>query len=144
MSEPKTRPTGQDVRSVLEAVDTPVRRADGLRMKEIMTEETGEPAELWGPSIVGFGHYGLRYADGSVKDWMCTGFSPRKSSMSLYIMSGFREYGDLLARLGKHKTGASCLYVNKLADVDEGVLRELIRHSVAHVKGRSAESGGPA
>lgn len=144
MSAPKTRPTGKDVRAFLEAVEHPVRRADGLRLLEIMTEETGQPAELWGPSIVGFGRYGLRYADGSVKDWMCTGFSPRKASMSLYIMSGFREYGDLLARLGKHKTGASCLYVNKLADVDEAVLRELVRRSVAHVKGRSAEGGSPA
>jgi hypothetical protein len=94
---------------------------------------------MWGPSIVGFGTYTMTYADGREADWLAVGFSPRKAKMSVYIMSGFEGYDALLEKLGKHKTGKSCLYINKLEDVDEGVLRELIRQSVAQVKqhGRS-------
>jgi hypothetical protein len=136
---PKTRPTGEAVSDFLHAVEPVRRREDGLRLLEIMTEETGEEATMWGPGIVGFGTYTQTYADGRQADWLAVGFSPRKARMSVYILSGFKGYEALLDKLGKHKTGKSCLYINTLDDVDEGVLRELIRQSAAHVQqhGRS-------
>ena len=92
---------------------------------------------MWGTNIVGFGSYRYRYASGREGEWFLTGFSPRKRNLTLYIMAGFENYDSLLAGLGKHKTGKSCLYINKLEDVDIPTLRELIRQSVTHL----AESG---
>ena len=99
-----------------------------------MSEITGEPAEMWGGSIIGFGSYHYVYESGREGDWFLTGFAPRKQSLTLYIMPGFEHYDDLLARLGKHKIGRSCLYINKLADVDMDVLRELVAESVSHMR----------
>ena len=82
---------------------------------------------MWGPSIVGYGRYHYVYKSGREGDYLATGFSPRKSALSIYIMPGYADFGEILARLGKHKTGKSCLYVNKLADIDLDVLAELIR-----------------
>ena len=93
-----------------------------------------EPARMWGTSIVGFGSYHFKYDSGREGDWFLTGFAPRKQSLTLYVMPGFEHYEQLLARLGKHKIGKSCLYINKLADVDMQVLRELIAESVAHMR----------
>ena len=134
MSENKTRPTASDVSEFLNQVDHPTRREDGLKLLDIMTEITGEDAVLWGSSIVGFGNYHYKYESGREGDMPLVGFSPRKQSMTVYIMPGFDEYDDLLGQLGKHKTGKSCLYVNKLADVDETVLRDLIQQSYQHMK----------
>ena len=89
---------------------------------------------MWGPSIVGFGTYRYQYASGQRGEWPVVGFSPRKRNLTLYIMSGFDRYDDLLSKLGKYKTGKSCLYINKLADVDQEILRELVRQSVDHVR----------
>jgi len=100
-----------------------------------MEEETGEKGVLWGPNIVGFGTYTQKYANGKEADWMRVGFSPRKAKMSVYIMSNRERYDDLLSRLGKHKTGKSCLYINKLTDIDEAVLREMIREGFKDVRG---------
>ena len=98
-----------------------------------MEEVTGEKAVMWGDSIVGFGTYHYVYASGREGDWPVTGFAPRKQALTLYIMSGFDQYDELLARLGKHSTGKSCLYIKRLSDVDVDVLRELVAESVAHM-----------
>ncbi len=88
---------------------------------------------MWGPSIVGFGTYHYKYASGREGDWFLTGFSPRKQNLTLYIMAGFKRYDELLNKLGKYKTGKSCLYIRNLDDVDVDVLRELVKQSVEHV-----------
>jgi hypothetical protein len=134
MSENKTQPTDQDVIDFLNSVDNKTRRQDGFAVLEMMEEITGQEAVMWGSSIVGFGSYHYKYDSGREGDMPLIGFSPRKQSMTLYIMPGFDEYENLLEDLGKHKIGKSCLYVNKLADVDEDVLRRLIRRSYTHMK----------
>ena len=98
-----------------------------------MREVTGAEPQMWGDSIVGFGSYHYVYASGREGDWPLTGFSPRKRNLTLYIMAGFDEYDELLSRLGKFKTGKSCLYINKLEDVDQEVLAELVKRSAEHV-----------
>jgi hypothetical protein len=108
-----------------------------------MEEATGEKAEMWGDNIVGFGTYRYKYESGREGEWFLTGFSPRKANLTLYIMSGFSRYQELLGRLGKHKTGKSCLYINRLEDIDIKVLRRLVRESVAHLKRQEKALGGP-
>ena len=134
MSENKTRPTRKDPIEFLNNVDHKSRREDGLALLEMMEDVTGEEAVLWGDSIVGFGSYHYKYESGREGDMPLIGFSPRKQSMTLYIMPGFDDYEDMLGNLGKHKTGKACLYINKLADVDGDVLRSLIRRSYEHMK----------
>ena len=134
MSENKTRPTDQKVMEFLNGVEHKTRRTDGLTLLTMMEEITGEDAVMWGSSIVGFGSYHYKYESGREGDMPLVGFSPRKQSMTLYIMPGFDEYEGMLAELGKHKIGKACLYVNKLADVDEAVLRRLVKHSYEHMK----------
>lgn len=134
MAENKTQRNDGDVRAYLDSVENKRRREDALVLLNMFGEITGEPAEMWGTSIVGFGSYHTKYASGREGDWPLTGFAPRKASLSLYIMPGFEQYENLLARLGKHKIGRSCLYINKLADVDLDVLQELISASVAHMR----------
>ena len=136
MSEPKTVQNDGNVDEFLDAVANPRRREDARRVLELMREVTGEPPKMWGSSIVGFGSYHYRYASGREGDWMITGFSPRKQNLTIYIMPGFSEFADLLGRLGKHKTSKSCLYLNKLDDVDMEVLAELVRESVEVMKAR--------
>ena len=134
MAENKTQPTDADVEAFLNAVDNERKRADSFAILKMMKEVTGEEPVMWGPSIVGFGSVHYKYASGHEGDMGLTGFSPRKANLTLYITDGFDKYGDLLARLGKHKTSVSCLYINKLADVDQDVLRELVRRSVEHMR----------
>ena len=143
MAELKTRPQGgaDDVKAFLAVIPDPKRRADAETVLTLMREVTGKPPQLWGGSIVGFGSYHYKYASGREGDWFLTGFSPRKQALTLYIMAGFARYEALLSKLGKHKTGKACLYVNKLADVDLAVLRELVRASVEHLA-RLQGSGG--
>lgn len=129
MSELKTQANDASVEDFLAAVAGDRRREDSGKVLELMQEVTGEPPRMWGDSIVGFGTYHYRYKSGREGDWPRTGFSPRKQYLAIYIMPGFDEYEDLLARLGKHRTSVSCLYVNKLADVDMDVLREIIAGS---------------
>ncbi|MBK8905843.1 MAG: DUF1801 domain-containing protein [Anaerolineaceae bacterium] len=133
MAENKTRPTDDSVTDFLSNVDHQTRREDSFKLLEMMAEITGEDAVLWG-SIVGFGSYHYKYESGREGDMPLIGFSPRKQSMTLYIMPGFDEYDDILSELGKHKIGKACLYVNRLADVDEKVLRRLITRSYEHMK----------
>jgi len=98
---------------------------------------------MWGPSIIGFGSYHYCYDSGREGDWFLTGFSPRKQNLSVYIMSGFAKYDSLMKKLGKHKTGKSCLYINKLEDIDLDVLKELIKRSAEHVAKTSKQTGKP-
>ena len=132
MSEVKTKPTKVKVEDFLNAIEHPTRKKDGFELLQIMKEITKKKAKMWGPSIVGFGIYHYKYKTGREGDMPLVGFSPRKQSLSVYIMPGFEEYMDILGRLGKHKIGKSCLYINKLADVDISVLKELIEKSIEH------------
>ena len=141
MAEIKTQRNDGDVLAYLESVENKRRREDSLALLKIMEDVTGEPAEMWGTSIVGFGSYHYRYASGREGDMMLTGFAPRKQSLSLYIMGGHERYDELMARLGKHRTGSSCVYINKLADVDMDVLRELIAESVDYMRGANHIAG---
>jgi hypothetical protein len=140
MADMKTRATGASVEEFLRAVPDDARRQDCFRVLDIMRSVTGYEPQLWGTGMVGFGSYHYRYESGREGDWFLTGFSPRKGNLTLYIMAGFDRYADLLSRLGKFKTRKSCLYVKRLADVDESVLRELIGASVDHMR-RTYEVG---
>jgi hypothetical protein len=109
-------------------------RRDARAVAKLMQDVTGEKPVMWGASMVGFGRYHYRYASGREGDWFLTGFAPRKKELTLYIMAGFERYDALMARLGKFKTGKSCLYVKRLSDIDPDVLRELVGESVAYMK----------
>lgn len=134
MSGNKTKPTGASVDAFLDGLADVQMQADCRAVAAMMAEVTGSEPRLWGSSIVGFGSYHYRYASGREGDFMLAGFAPRKRALTLYIMAGFAEYADLLARLGKHTTGKSCLYVKRLADVDQAVLRELVTRSVRYIR----------
>jgi hypothetical protein len=110
------------------------KREDSRTIARIMKKVTKAKPTMWGPSMIGYGSYHYRYESGREGDWFLTGFSPRKQNLTLYIMSGFTRYDALLRKLGKYKTGKSCLYIKRLDDVDLGVLETLIRESVAHVR----------
>jgi hypothetical protein len=131
----KTRKTGGDVQTFLKSVSDRKRKDDTLQVLALMKKLTGCEPAMWGPSIVGFGDFRYRYANGTENDWFLTGFSPRKQSLTLYIMTGFAKYEEILENLGKYKTGKSCLYIKKVEDVDLAVLEQLISASIAHVQG---------
>jgi hypothetical protein len=130
VAENKTKPTCVDVEQFLAASAHP---ADGATLTALMAEVSGEPATMWGPTMVGFGRYRYKYDSGREGEAFRVGFSPRKAELVLYVLTGEAEQTDLLGRLGKHRTGKSCLYVKRLADVDLGVLREIVAASVAHM-----------
>ena len=134
MAEPKTRPTDADVNAFLDNVADERRRADARTVCELMRKITRREPVLWGSSIIGFGSYAYEYASGQTGDWPLTGVSPRKQALTVYVMSGFDEYDSLLAQLGPHKTGRSCLYIRNLDKVDQKVLARLIRKSVAQLR----------
>lgn len=129
-AELKTKPQKTSVAAFLNAVDNDVRRQDAKVIAKMMAKITGKKAVMWGGSIVGYGSYHYKYKTGREGDWMITGFSPRKANLVVYIMAGFRQYDALMAKLGKYKTGKSCLYINKLDDIDLSVLEKLISESV--------------
>lgn len=139
MAELKTQRNNGDVRAFLATVEHNQRREDSLTVLELMEEITGEPAKMWGESIVGFGSYQYKYANGRDGEWFVVGFAPRKQALTLYIMSGFEAYDSLLENLGKFKTGKACLYIKKLTDVDMNTLRELITQSVEHMSNQSVD-----
>ena len=130
----KTQPTAVDVADFLNSIEHETRRADGFALLDLFNRVTGLKPKMWGPSIIGYGRYHYRYESGREGDFLITGFSPRKSALSIYIMPGYRDMSDKLARLGKHRTGKSCLYINKLADIDPAVLEEIVLDGVAYVK----------
>jgi hypothetical protein len=141
MAEAKTKPTTASVADFIAAQADAVRRSDCEQLLKIMAAASGEPAVMWGSSIIGFGSYAYRYASGKSGDWPLIAFSPRKGELALYIQPGLEHYAGMLARLGKHKAGASCLSIKKLADVDIKVLEELIASSVAQMAHRRTSPG---
>lgn len=135
MSEPKTRPTDASVTDFLDAQSEP-RRSDGHALVTIMQAATGEPPVMWGTSIVGFGAYLNRTADGRETPWPVIGFAPRKSETVVYVLADLESTAPLFARLGKHRTGACCLYLKRLADIDTDALRAIIEANVAAMAAR--------
>jgi hypothetical protein len=134
MAELKTKPTNQDVERFLNGIPNEQRRKDSLVILEMMREVTGLEPVYWVGNIIGFGRYHYKYASGHEGDACQIGFSPRKQNMALYVLSGFKNQQALLERLGKHKTGVVCLYVNKLEDVHLPTLRRIIEESFKHTK----------
>lgn len=130
MAEPKTKETAESVPAFLKKIPDAGRRADCQALVDLMRAVTKEEPRMWGRSIIGFGRYTLKYAGGREAEWPITGFSPRKSDLTLYIMGGFEESSDLMKILGKHKTGKSCLHIKNLSDVDVTVLKKLVTRSV--------------
>lgn len=139
MAENKTRPTAVDPQNFVAGVEPARRKQDAERLLNVFEDVTGglQP-KMWGPSIIGYGRYRYKYESGREGEMLMTGFSPRKANLSLYIMPGY-SFGDMnekLSRLGKHKLGKACLYINKLADVDEAVLKEIIAAGLDEVRAK--------
>ena len=133
--EQKTKPNTISVADFIAAVEDPKRRADAETACALLAEATGESATMWGPSIVGFGAYHYRYASGHEGDAPLVGFSPRKANLVFYLYCD-EGRDDLLARLGKHKSGKGCVYVNRLADVDPAVLKQMAVASADQLRAR--------
>ena len=134
MAELKTKLNDGDVNAFLNSVKDEKRKADSFKILQLMKDLSDEDAKMWGGSIVGFGSYHYVYSSGRTGDWPLVGFSPRKQALTLYIMTGFKRYEELMEKLGKFKTGKSCLYIKKLEDVNEDVLKELISSSIEYIK----------
>lgn len=134
MAENKTKPTDLVVEDFIDSIEEETKRDDCRELISIMSELTRSEPVMWGNSIVGFGQYHYKYASGREGDFMLLGFSPRKTSLTLYFMDGFDKYAKLLSELGKYKTGKSCLYIKKLDDINRDKLREMIILSVSHLK----------
>ena len=134
MAELKTKPTKVSVDKFLKSIDDDQRRDDCIAVAAMMQQITKSEPVMWGPSIIGFGRYHYKYDSGREGDWFLTGFSPRKQSLTLYIMAGFAQYDELMKNLGKHKSAKSCLYINRLSDIHLPTLEKLIQQSVAHMR----------
>jgi len=135
VAELKTKKSNATVLQFMKTIDHEQRRKDALELVEIFEQVTKMQPKLWGDSIVGFGEYHYKSERSTQEgDWPLTGFSPRKRNMTVYIMPGFSNYGDLLAKLGKHKTSVSCIYFTKLENIDVKILKQIIRKSVADMK----------
>lgn len=130
MAELKTKRTTASVEEFLNKIVDEQKRKDCFRVLEIMKAATKAEPAMWGTSIIGFGRYQYAYKSGRALEWFLTGFSPRKQDLTLYIMPGLERYPALMKKLGKHKTGRSCLYIKKLEDVDLTTLKQLIKQSV--------------
>jgi hypothetical protein len=142
MAELKTKATTASVADFIDAVGDEERRKDCRTVAKIMQKATGAKPKMWGPSIIGFGDHRYKYETGRELDWFLAGFSPRKRDLTLYIMPGFDRYPDLMASLGRHSTGKSCLYVKRLADIDTKVLEKLVTESVKHMKALQKKASG--
>jgi hypothetical protein len=138
MTGNKTVPTGQTVTDFLDAVEPEYRRAEAVALDALFRKATGFAPRMWGPSIVGYGRYHYVYDSGRDGDFLATGFSPRAREISIYVMPGYADFGPILARLGPHRKGKSCLYVTRLDRIDTGVLAELIRAGLADLAARWA------
>lgn len=126
-AENKTKATAVDPKTFVAAVEHDVRRGDAETLLDLFQEVTGLEPKMWGPSIIGYGRYHYKYESGREGEFMITGFSPRKANLVMYIMPGYTDHSAILDRIGRYKIGKSCLYINKLADVDLDVLKELIQ-----------------
>src|ERR1041384_4003148 len=144
MAEPKTKPKNESVEDYLNRIPDAERRDDCFAVAKMMEEITGEKPKMWGPSIVGFGTYHYKYASGHEGDWPITSFSPRKKDLTLYVMMGYEKYPELMAKLGKHSVGKSCLYIKRLSDIHLPTLKKLIKTGIqdlkAHTKAQSAKT----
>lgn len=134
MAENKTKPTKLSVRTFVNSIEDKQKRADAKKVAAMMRKATGARARMWGNSIVGYGQYHYKYASGREGDFLITGFSPRKQALTVYILAGFKAFEPLMEKLGKYKTGKSCLYIKQLADIDEKVLQRLINGSVKYMR----------
>ncbi len=131
MTANKTRITAVSVDEFILQIDHPTRRADAQVLNDLFKKVTGWTPKMWGPTIIGYGQYHYIYDSGREGDSLATGFSPRKAALSVYVLPGYQDFSAILDRLGKYKIGKSCLYINKLADIDLAVLEELIRAGLA-------------
>jgi hypothetical protein len=138
MADNKTTASNAPVEEFVAGIGDKQKRRDSMDMIALMRAITGHEPRLWGSSLVGFGSYHYRYASGREGDFFLTGFSPRKSAFTVYIMPGFARYAALMKKLGPHKTGKSCLYLKNLDVIDRGVLEEVIRDSVAYMREKYA------
>ncbi len=129
MPEVKTKVTDASVDDFLNSIENPLRRKDAQQVCALMARVTGQPPRMWGDSIVGFDAYSYQQGDGTTATWPMAGFSPRKASLTVYIMPGFAAFGDRLAKLGPHTVSKSCLYLKNLAKIDESVLESIIREA---------------
>ncbi|MFN8597086.1 MAG: DUF1801 domain-containing protein [Anaerolineae bacterium] len=134
MAESKTKATDSSVEAFLNAIPDEQKRADSIALVKLIKQVTRLEPTMWGSNIVGFGSYHYKYASGREGDSMLVGFSPRKQNLTLYLMLGVADYGDLLKKLGKYKTGKGCLYINQLSDVNVPTLKELIKQSAKNLK----------
>jgi hypothetical protein len=134
MYELKTKENDNSVIEFIETVESPKKREDAYKLLDIFTETSGYPAKMWGPSIIGFGSYHYKYASGHEGDAPLVGFSPRKAKISLYITTDDPDREELLKNFGKHTAGKSCVYINKIADVDVEVMKEMINKSIKFLR----------
>ena len=134
MAENKTKPTKVSVTAFMNSIEDEQMRRDARKVAAMMREATGSRARMWGANIVGFGEYHYKYASGREGDFMIAGFSPRKQALTLYVIPGFKHFESIMSKLGKYKTGKSCLYIRRLSDVDEKVLKRLIVGSVKYMR----------
>lgn len=134
MAELKTKQTDESVTNFLNAITDESKRKDCFEIVEMMQQATGLPPKMWGTSIIGFGSYHYKYESGHEGDMCIIGFSPRKQNIALYIPGGIHKYDNLLEKLGKHKTGKGCLYINSLQNIKPDVLKEIIKKSIAEYK----------
>jgi hypothetical protein len=134
MAELKTKKTNKSVSQFIKAIDDPERRKDCESLSKLMKKITGAAPKMWGAAIVGFGDYRYKYASGREGDWFPIGFSPRKQALTIYAMCAFAQSPDLLKKLGKYKMGKGCLYIKRLADIDQEILTKLLKESIARLK----------
>ena len=134
MAQNKTQPTRQKVSEFIAGIEDAQKRADCRELMKIMRAVTGRRATMWGASMVGYGKYHYRYESGREGDFFLTGFAPRKQALTIYIISGFKAHAALMKKLGKYKTGKSCLYVKRLDDIDRDVLTQLVQASVDYLR----------
>lgn len=134
MAANKTQPTPIKVSEFIANIEDQTKRADCKELMKLMREATHKRATMWGSSIVGFGKYHYKYASGREGDFFLTGFAPRKQALTIYIVNGFEPHAELMEKLGKFKTGRSCLYVKSLDHIDRVVLADLVKASVAYMR----------
>jgi uncharacterized protein DUF1801 len=134
MAELKTKLNDGSVEKFLNSIKEENKKSDCFEILKMMKQITKEEPKMWGSSIIGFGNYHYKYASGREGDWFITGFSPRKQSLTIYIMPGFKRYDELMSKLGKYKTGKACLYIKQLEDIDVNVFKELIKQSVKYME----------
>jgi hypothetical protein len=139
-AELKTKKNNTSVSAFINSIEDEQKRKDSKAIMKLMKAATGARPKMWGSSIVGYGEYSYKYASGREGDWMAIGFSPRKANLTLYIMDGFKEHQALLAKLGKFKTGKSCLYIKRLSDVDLKVLEKMVALSIKNMDGKKVTS----